>query len=196
MYRYSGSHSDLHQESYVLTTLDSKENGYYVELGSGDPSEGSNTFLLETKFNWKGLAIDNDRSMVEKYNAERSNECIEADALTFNYEDYFIKHKFPKVIDYLQIDIDHHEEGHCLLALLALPMLKYKFRVITIEHDLIRNFKFESMRDAQREVLHSLGYTLTGQFTSEDWWIHRDYVHTSDGNYPSYYMNPYFEGTR
>lgn len=196
MYRYSGSHSDLHQESYVLTTLDSKENGYYVELGSGDPSEGSNTFLLETKFNWKGLAIDNDRSMVEKYNAERSNECIEADALTFNYEDYFIKHKFPKVIDYLQIDIDHHEEGHCLLALLALPMLKYKFRVITIEHDLIRNFKFEPMRDAQREVLHSLGYTLTGQFNSEDWWIHRDYVYTADGNYPSYYINPYFEGTR
>lgn len=195
MYKYSGSRSDLNQESYVLTTLDSKEGGYYVELGSGDPVEGNNTLLLETKFGWTGLAIDSDRALVEKYNKERRNKCVEADALTFNYEKYFVENNFPEVIDYLQIDIDNHEKGYCLLALLALPMLKYKFKVITIEHDLIKNFKYESMRDAQREILHSLGYTLSGQFSSEDWWINRDYVY-SNSDYPSYYMHPYFEGER
>lgn len=176
MFEYTNSNSDMLQESYVLTVLDEKPAGYYVELGSGDPVEGSNTFLLEKKLNWKGLAIDNDRSMVEKYNNLRSNECIETNALTFDYKKYFEENDFPKVIDYLQIDIDHHETGDCMLALLALPMMHYRFRVITIEHDLCRNYKWESMRAAQREILSSLGYRLTGTFPSEDWWIDRDSI--------------------
>jgi hypothetical protein len=149
-----------------------KRNGFYVELGSADPYEESNTWLLESKFGWKGLSLEIDQALAEKYNSsDRANKCINYDALTFDYLTYFRKNEFPKTIDFLQIDIDGHDKGKCLLALLALPMLQYRFSVITIEHDLAQNYKRASMRDAQREILSSLGYKLIGQTLSEDWWV-------------------------
>lgn len=149
-----------------------KRNGFYVELGCGDPYKENNTFLLESEFGWTGLAIDIDEDISKTYNSSsRINKCINHDALTFNYLEYFTNNSFPKNIDFLQIDIDGHENGKCLLALLALPMIKYRFSVIIIEHDLSQNYKRVTMRDAQREILSSLGYKLIGQTISEDWWI-------------------------
>ncbi len=194
MHLYKNSSSDLAQESYVLSVLEEKRNGYYVELGSGDPAMGNNTRLLEEEFGWVGLALDVDEKLVQKYNLERRNKCIKADALAFDYIKYFEENNFPKEIDYLQIDIDDHENGSCMLALLALPMLKYRFRVITIEHDLIRNFKWQSMRDAQREILSSLGYTLTGQLVNEDWWVDRNLI--PNYSVESFIGNPHIDGEK
>lgn len=159
-------------ESFVLSMTKEKKNGYYVELGSADPYEDSTTYLLESEYGWKGLALEIDRYWADKYNSsDRTNKCINKDALQFDYLTYFEENNFPKTIDFLQIDIDGHDNGKCLLALLALPMLKYRFSVITIEHDMSQNYKRESMRDAQREILSSLRYKLIGQTNSEDWWI-------------------------
>lgn len=197
MYRYKASTSDLGQESYVLTILKEKQNGYYVELGSGDPITGSNTLLLERGFGWKGVALETDENLVKKYNNERKNECVLANALTFDYEAYFKNNEFPEEIDYLQIDIDGHDEGRCLLALVALPMLKYRFRVITIEHDLVVNFKREPMRNAQREILYSLGYTLTAQLDGEDWWVDKNLIPLEKNEQVLTYMrHPYIFGEK
>ncbi len=172
MIKYTNSKSSSLQESFALSMTQGKRNGFYVELGSADPYEESNTWLLESKFGWKGLSLEIDQALAEKYNSsDRANKCINYDALTFDYLTYFRKNEFPKTIDFLQIDIDGHDKGKCLLALLALPMLQYRFSVITIEHDLAQNYKRASMRDAQREILSSLGYKLIGQTLSEDWWI-------------------------
>lgn len=177
MIHYKDSKSSMLQESFVISMTKEKKEGFYVELGTGDPYENSNTFLLESRFGWKGLGIDNSNSVCDKYNSsDRVNKCIKADALTFNYLEYFKQNNFPKNIDFLQIDIDGHEEGRCLLALLALPMLSYRFSVIIIEHDLCRNYKWASMRDAQREILSSLGYRLIVQAMGEDWWVDPDLI--------------------
>lgn len=181
-YRYENDSSDMYQTSFVLSILKGLRDGYYVELGGGDPIDGNNTALLETTYGWKGVSLDLDRKSVDKYNQERTNPCIEADALNFDYISYFKENNFPKMIDYLQIDIDGHDQGICLLALLSLPMLKYRFKVITIEHDLGQNFKRQSMRDAQREILHHLGYILIGQLDSEDWWVDESVSREDDGN--------------
>jgi hypothetical protein len=180
MYLYTDSKSEGYQESYVLTILEEKKNGYYLELGSADPFEGNNTSLLESKFGWKGLALDTDEAFVKKYNEERRNECIAADALTFDYKKYFEENNFPKEMDYLQIDIDGHETSNCLLALLAVPMLQYRFAIIQIEHDVINDYKNKVQRDAQREILSSLGYKLSGVFLSEDWWVDPNLIPQED----------------
>lgn len=180
MYLYTDSKSDGYQESYVLTILEEKKNGYYLELGSADPFEGNNTSLLESKFGWKGLALDTNEAFVKKYNEERRNECIAADALTFDYKKYFEENNFPREMDYLQIDIDGHETNNCLLALLAVPMLQYRFAVIQIEHDVINDYKNKSQRDAQREILSSLGYKLSGVFMAEDWWVDPNLIPRED----------------
>jgi len=172
MIKYKNSKSSMLQESFVISMTKEKKDGFYVELGSGDPYIESNTVLLESEFGWKGLALEIEKSVAEKYNSSnRTNKCINANALEFDYKTYFKKNNFPKNIDFLQIDIDGHDFGNCLLALVALPMLEYRFSVIVIEHDISQNYKRASMRDAQREILSSLGYKLIGQTNNEDWWV-------------------------
>lgn len=168
---YSGSYSSMHQESFVISMTKEKRNGFYVEIGSDDPYDGSNTVLLE-KLGWTGLAIDINYDSVVRYkNSSRINKSIQADALTFDYKEYFIANNFPKQIDYLQVDIDGHETSNGLLALISLPLNSYRFSVIQFEHDCNRNYKFKDMRNAQREILLALGYQLVVQDVGEDWWV-------------------------
>lgn len=189
MINYQNSKSSSFQESFAISMTQEKKNGFYVELGSADPYIESNTSLLESEFGWKGLALEIDEGLAQKYNSsDRTNKCINADALTFDYLSYFRDNNFPKTIDFLQIDIDGHDKGNCLLALLALPMLQYRFSTIIIEHDLSQNYKRASMRDAQREILSSLGYKLIGQTLSEDWWIDPESVN------PEAYIYEIFNG--
>lgn len=171
MYIYNGSHSSMNQESFVLTMTKEKRDGFYVEIGSAYPYDGSNTVLLE-KLGWSGLAIDNDAQTVADYSkSDRKNKSMLADALSFDYKKHFIDNNFPKQIDYLQVDIDGHEDAAGLLALIALPLNTYRFSVIQFEHDCNRNYKFKDMRNAQREILSALGYQLVVQDVGEDWWV-------------------------
>ncbi len=172
MISYKNSRSSEFQESFVVSMTEEKKNGFYVELGSGDPYIESNTSMLEKDFRWKGLALEIEKDVAQNYNSSnRINKCINADALKFDYRSYFKENNFPSTIDFLQVDIDGHDKGNCLLALVALPLLEYRFSVIVIEHDLCQDYKRASMRDAQREILSSLNYKLIGQTLSEDWWI-------------------------
>lgn len=43
--------------------------------------------------------------------------------------------------------------------------------VITFEHDVNMYFRNASIRDAQREILDALGYTLVVRTIHEDWWV-------------------------
>ena len=185
------------QESFVISMTEEKNNGFYVELGSADPHIGSNTLLLEKEFGWTGLPLEINTDMAKKYNeSNRTNKCINADALTFDYLTYFKENNFPNTIDFLQIDIDGHDKGNCLLALLALPMLQYRFSVIIIEHDISENYKRSSMRDAQREILSSLGYKLIGQTFSEDWWVDPKSINNKVYRNEIFNGQPYFSGVK
>ena len=179
--KFEGSYSGgLGQESFVLNILKEKTDGYYVELGAFHSKNGSNTWLLENAYNWKGLALDVVPDFVEEINSNRKNGCVLADATTFDYRKYFEENNFPKQIDYLQVDIDsgYDDKGNpvgnpnqSLLGLIALPLNVYRFSVITFEHDLISDYKAAPMRDAQREILSSLGYKLIQKHAFEDWWV-------------------------
>jgi hypothetical protein len=171
--RHPRSNSGQGQESFVLNVLEDKSGGYYVEVGSHHPRIANNTYILEKEFGWRGLAVEIDSHYAERYNKERSNKCVNADALTFDYLSYFKENNFPKSIDYLQIDVDDTPRHANLLALIQLPLSEYRFKVITIEHDSSRDFTLDKMRDSQRLILHSLGYELVVQGHSEDFWVDR-----------------------
>jgi hypothetical protein len=177
MIRYSQSNSDGLQESFVLSMLQEKLGGYYVEVGSGRPFNGNNTFILESMFKWIGVGLDlNDKNVLE-YNKNRKNPSIATDAITFNYSEYFKNNNFPKQIDFLQIDIDSsgletkYSGNGNLLALMNIPLIEYRFSVIIFEHECIQNYKNKPIRDAQREMLSALDYVLLGSTGLEDWWV-------------------------
>ena len=168
----------MKQESFVISMLQEKVGGYYVEVGSGHPFKDNNTFILESIFGWHGFGLDlNDKNIFD-YNKDRKNPSILADAITFDYKEYFKNNNFPKQIDFLQIDIDsstwqeskHSGDGN-LLALINVPLTEYRFSVIIFEHECISNYKNKGVKDTQREILSALDYVLVGSTGQEDWWV-------------------------
>ena len=167
------------QEAFVLNLLDEKRSGYYVELGAFDSNLGSNTYHLENDYEWNGVSFEILDDRRNQFTSNRKNPCY-GDALDFNYINYFEENNFPKQIDYLQVDIDagYQQDGRpfgnnylTLLGLISLPLTQYRFSVITFEHDSNMYFRNTGMRDAQREILDSLGYTLVVREIHEDWWV-------------------------
>ncbi|NBP55662.1 hypothetical protein EBU71_03825 [bacterium] len=165
---------------FVLEVLNNKRDGYYVELGAQHWKDGNNTYKLEKEYDWNGVSFEINKDWCKKWEEERSNPIICGDATKFNYIDYFEKNNYPKQIDYLQVDIDAGYDPYgrpvgnyasTLHGLIALPLNTYRFSLITFEHDVSIYPKALEMRDAQREILYSLGYFLLQRHTYEDWWI-------------------------
>lgn len=51
-------HGQLFQDLYVLWKLKNKTHGIFVEVGTGYPSGGNNTWNLESNFKWAGVCIE------------------------------------------------------------------------------------------------------------------------------------------
>ena len=184
------NYSQVYQDMFVLSMLNGKKNGVYLEIGAGNYSFGNNTYLLEKVFNWKGISIDINKDLVDDFNENRDNECICKNALDINYTE-LLNHFSPTTIDYLQLDCDPPNITYDIL--LKIPFDIYKFGVITYEHDYYNDFT-RSYRDKSREYLKSYGYILIAgnicpdnNSPFEDWWIHPSII---DSNiYMKYYRN-------
>lgn len=174
--------SQVFQDIFVLSMLDGKKDGTYLEIGGGYAYHKNNTALLEGQFGWKGVSIEFNQACAEDYKRNRPNSNVLCtDALFVNYskllEETF---KGEKVIDYLQLDIEPSENTY--KALLSMPFDEYKFRVITYEHDHYVDVS-GSYRDKSREYLTRMGYQLVvsnvaedDESAFEDWWVHPDLV--------------------
>ena len=172
------NYSQAYQDLFVLTALNGKKNGTYVEIGACDPKLNNNTHLLENDFGWNGISFEIDGNLVDKFNGIRENKCIIGDATGHDYKSIFKLMNFPNIIDYLQLDIEPAK--NTFDAMLAIPMDEYKFRIITYEHDAWCDDK--SYREKSRKWLEFNGYELIVSDVSfgckerpfEDWWVHKD----------------------
>jgi hypothetical protein len=170
-------YSQAGQDQFVIDTLKGKNSGVYVEIGAYHSKDISNTYMLEKEYGWTGVSFEIDPDRANEFNANRSNKCYTADATTFDYETLFYMLDMPKQIDYLQVDIEPAENS--LKALLALPLEKYRFSVITFEHDLYYCASNLDIKNRQKELLSGLGYELVREnvtcnsplYPFEDWWI-------------------------
>ena len=169
------NYSQVYQDMFVLTALNGKRNGTYLEIGSEEPKYKSNTYLLEKEFSWGGLSVEIDEPEVERFRAERSNPVICADATKLDYAALLEKANFPTNIDYLQIDTEPSSTS--FEVLLSIPFDKYKFAVVTFEHDHAVDFS-RTYREKSRRYMGSLGYELvvpdagpTDWYSMEDWWV-------------------------
>jgi hypothetical protein len=175
------------RDLFVLSVLDGKREGTFLEIGAFDAKFISNTFLLEKDFGWSGISIDIEKSALDSFNLHgRSSEFILGNALEINYGD-LLSSRFPnKKIDYLMIDIEPTEKS--LECLKMMPLDDFKFSVITYETDFYdtntpQDLK-EYIREESRRVLKSHGYLLlagdvcntSNQFPFEDWYINPEIV--------------------
>ena len=161
------------QDIFVMSMLDGKRNGVYVEIGADQPRVISNTYLLEKDFDWSGISFELDADKVAFFNTIRENKCLCEDATLYNYKSLFEELNYPKQIDYLQLDIDPAEGT--LRALKTLPLDDYTFSVITYETDVYSSGA--DIQDEQIEILESHGYQLVAKNVKcegnpyEDWWV-------------------------
>jgi hypothetical protein len=173
--------SQVCQDLFVLAALDGKRNGTYLEVGSAHSFHNSNTALLE-EFGWRGIGLEMKPELAEMHKMERKNKVLCEDALKADYE-RLLGEFGGDVVDYLQLDIE--PSSNTFEALLLIPFDKYKFRVITYEHDHYVDMT-RTYRDKSRRYLRSLGYTLVFNDVApaegrsfEDWWVRGELIDDS-----------------
>ena len=175
------NYSQSYQDLFVLSILNGKRNGTFLEIGGSHPFHGNNTALLEEKFNWTGLSLEIDQKLCGEFSKQRPNTkvfCV--DAKNVNYTQLLKENFIENTIDYLQLDIE--PASNTLEVLKRIPFHQYKFRVITYEHDHYTD-ETKMCREESREFLETMGYHLVvndisndGVSTYEDWWVHPDCV--------------------
>lgn len=197
----SDSFSQAGQDLFVLSALNGKRNGKYLDIGAGPAQDGSNTFLLEYYFDWTGIGVELDAGFCQNQIQWRKTFIENSDATKIDYSELFRRANHNQnYFDYLSLDLDGEAT---LQTLYALPLNDYKFATVTYEHDYyvydVLNVKEnEKYRRLSREYFLDFGYTLVlpdvssdnlynsflpdgssigGQTLSfEDWWAHPDLV--------------------
>lgn len=176
--------SQAMQDRFAANILGFKRNGFYLDIGSCHAVSTNNSFCFE-QLGWKGICIEYDEHHNESY---RQRNCIyiNQDATKIDYEKLLNENNAPSTIDFLSLDIDALSTS----VLEMLPLDKFKFSAICIEHDYyIHEGKY---RDRQRKILADAGYILLcadvlvpishdtkPDCSFEDWWIHSSF------NYPA-----------
>ena len=85
------SKSQIRQDLFVLSELNFKKDGFFVEFGAAGGVEDSNTYLLEEAFGWRGILAEPARAFHERLRANRraqiSTKCVWRESkklVTFN----------------------------------------------------------------------------------------------------------------
>ena len=77
---FEQSTAQLYQDIFVLSEVDFKKEGYFVEFGATNGHDLSNTHLLETQFNWQGIIAEPAKSWHQDLKSNR-NCHIETDCV-------------------------------------------------------------------------------------------------------------------
>ena len=95
--------SEASQDEFALLVNGKKRDGYWLELGGGPPEDYSNTYKLETQYNWSGVTIDYNVKYAEMYKDKRPRTIgvFGVNCVSLNYLVLSEMTKLPKHINYL-----------------------------------------------------------------------------------------------
>ena len=61
------TYSQASQDIFVRILTNNKTNGTFLEIGSNHPININNSFLLETKYAWKGIMVEYESKFLDLY---------------------------------------------------------------------------------------------------------------------------------
>lgn len=170
-------YAEAKQDQFAANMLKFKRNGTYLDIGSCHSMHSNNTFFFQS-LDWKGICVEIESSHNDSYLSRKDCIYLNSDATILDYSMILNENNFPKVIDFLSLDIDQLS----LTVLEKFPFDEFRFRVITIEHDAYH--LGDTYRSKQREILEKNGYFLicSNVFVEqygwtqencafEDWWV-------------------------
>lgn len=70
--------SQAGQDYWVYGEVFNEAEGFFLDVGAYDGVLFSNTFILEKRYNWKGICIEGNPQTFQKLVANRQCKCIEA----------------------------------------------------------------------------------------------------------------------
>lgn len=171
-------YSQAWQDEFVANLLNFKRNGYFIDIGSTDGMNQSNSYFFESELGWQGICIERGIGYTEHYKNNRSCIFLNEDALGIDYKVLLDKLSYPKQIDFLSVDIDENSSK----VLSMLPFTEYRFSAIVCEHDAYRFNHI--LRNEEREALRHYGYYclfgdvlvprgcgMGDDLIFEDWWV-------------------------
>lgn len=190
------SYSQIFQDLLVLYLLRQKKNGQFIEIGVGNGTDLSNTYLLEKNYNWNGILCEPDirnfKNIKECRNSKLvdyliDNKCDDKVEFYLNEDPYSsssknLKNSIKKIysksicLNHLfeknhmhKVDyISIDTEGNEYEILKNFNFKKYKVKIFTIEH----NFDFEK-RKKINDLLAFNGYKNIYRYLShmDDWYV-------------------------
>ncbi len=178
MHFFSQASQDKFVYSMLYGLLGKQDQGFYLEIGAGEPIHINNSYFFEKNLHWNGVSIDISDNLAPRWYDVRKNLLLTENALKSDYAS--ILRSFPKIIDYLSLDVDEHYSD----VLKKIPFSDHIFKIITIEHDFYRYG--DLYRQQERQILMAFGYHLLCSDVSdnglsfEDWWIHPSFFSSSE----------------
>lgn len=195
------SFAQFGQDLFVLKKTGYKKNGYYLEIGVCDGKNGSNTYLLDTKYKWKGLCIDvimdnMEERTCKQYKGIVSNKVEDVDfvfanglsgikGLNLKWNHYVKNGKSQKMkTEITQTILDDYDvplfvdylsldvEGSELSILQGINHKKHIFGIISIEHNDI-----DSIRSDLFNFLTEKGYMRVETLGVDDIYVSKKYFH-------------------
>lgn len=174
------SYSQIGQDYFaykILLENKTPYKGYFIDVASGDPIRGNNTYSLEKNYDWTGLLVDYNKDFEETTKMKRKSIFLCEDALKIDWVKRLNDHNLPKIIDYLSFDLDDNS----VIALSHIPFDEIEFKVMTVEHDSYRLGDYP--KHIMRNILKEKGYELVCEDVKEehdnnfeDWWVNPNYV--------------------
>ena len=74
------TYSQCSQDAWALHETESKKDGYFVDFGATDGITINNTYLLESKYNWKGIVAEPNsvyhEALKQNRNCHISTKCV------------------------------------------------------------------------------------------------------------------------
>ena len=172
----SQNYSQAAQDLFVLSCLNGKQNGTFLDLGCNDGISINNTYLLESVFGWTGLSMDIENRFASSFE-NRKSTFLNRDCVNLNYDEVLSYYK-SNHIDYLSLDLEPASVTYECLQ--NIPFDRIEFSVITFEHD---SYRFgNGYRDLSRDIFKQAGYELVcsdvsnGENIYEDWYYNPKYV--------------------
>ena len=120
-------YSQAGQDLFAIELFGKK--GTYVDIGSGHPKKGNNTYLLEVLNEWKGFSLDLSKKNKHLWEDSgfRNNKVYWEDALTFDYQHAIKENDLTNDVDFLSCDIEPQKKTFAALQKVINDGLRPKY---------------------------------------------------------------------